>query len=651
MKSKNSNINSEPFSLGIEQYRNEIEPESILELIDRSVLLEMVRALNYRFRKGASLQYATRERDEHGGSDWKVLACNEINSSVADPSTQHIGEFVYFNPFCKTLAEAIGRGRCQQSDCKLAQGFVDSPDREASIEECWLRLLEPCAPIKIAGQTRAVLVGGGQIVTDSEHKNRIVAELLKRHAQGELQKDAGGLISDLKLQHLIDTLETSQNWDWSFTDSVESILVQVREVADALQKIVDEMFAGRRRQANHGLMARMAQGLASGAYGSPETWWDNAGKLFTEMANVLGVARIIIYTRSGSSFERTWTSDPAATAANRPPTRQIMGSLATDTFTKLNPSNSGHLELLASLNLTGAPMVHLLHTDHISRDHHHFGTLIILVGALTSQNEDLAESFCHEVCLRLSIVSLMFHIQEKDAGFRGRVSEIAHSFRTPLQALICDLGAALKIPSIREDSDMRERLEESLDKLYDAKLDVSLLLDEARPVTTSIDLASLLLQIMTDLKSLAENQSRSFEKRGLWPDGLSVIGDRSRLRRAFINLMENALKYSFRNHFVSLELSRTKKGDARVKIDNYGIGIPQEKLNEIFGMGVRLNVTDPNPAARQGAGMGLPHAMKIIQDFGGMIEIASKPAPGKPQDPRNPYHNWVTEVTVTLPHK
>ncbi len=631
-------------SLDIQQYLSDLEPKSILELIDQSVLCEMVRALNYRFRKGSVLLYATKESDQKGGKSWSVLKHNEINSAKADLIAGYTREMEFFNPFCRKLAETVGRGNCECSDCRLAQMFVDDSNRKPELLECWLGLKEPCAPIRIAGQTRALLIGGGQIVESIEHESSIVAQLHALNACGQLHEDGSTRITDEQLEEL------EKNLKHDTQESPTSTLKRVSEVADALQTIVDRAFSVRRREANHRLMVRLAQGLVSGDWGDSESWWQNAGVLFQEMRQILEVTEIVIYTRFGSLFERTWASNPATTTTARLATREIVSNYEADTFILLDRHKPQHRELLGSLNSSEATTVHMLHTDH-KTPKAHYGTLILLIGKLSTQHRDLAETFCQEVGLRLSIVSLLFHIQDKDAAFRERVFEIAHSFRTPLQALICDLGEALQIPPIKEDGSMSERLEQSLDLLYDARSDVNLLLEEAKPVDTTIDLASLLSQIFLDFKVLAEKKNCEVVKRGSWPTGILLIGDHSKLRRAFLNLMDNAIKYSWRNRYVALDFHLTEAGDARVIIENYGMGVPPEDQDAIFTLGVRLNLSDSNAVVRHGAGMGLTHTMRIIEHFGGGISLTSHPRLGKSPDPKNPYHNWITRVIVTLPIK
>lgn len=564
-------MNTAP-SIGIEQYQNDLEPTSILELIDLSVLCEMVRALNYRFRKASALLYATKESDGKGGRCWRVLRHNEINSAKADLNAGYPRDMEFFYPFCQKLAETAGRGRCDESDCRLAQIFVDENKQEGELLQCWLGLIEPCAPIRIAGQTRALLMGGGQIVVDSAHKARIAAIMRNLNARGELHENGKTQIADERIQELEDDLKGFA------MESPTLVLNRVSEVAGALQRVIDRVFTVRRREANHKLMVRLAQGLENGDWGDSESWWQNAGVLFQQMRQLLGVTEIVIYTRSRSHFDRIWASNPATTAIDMLATRQVVADYEADTFTWLDQSKPKDRDLLRRLNVPEASTAHLLHTDH-KTPKAHYGTLILLVGKFSDQHRDLAETFCQEVGLRLSIVSLLFHIQEKESTFRGRVLEIAHSFRTPLQALICDLGEALNMPLIREDGTMSGRLEQSLDLLYDAKADVNLLLQEAKPVVAQIDLASLLTQITLDLRRLAGSKNCEIVRVGQWPPGVLLNGDRSQLRRAFLNVIDNAIKYSWRNRYIDVDFSLTEAGDARVIIENYGIGVPPEKVS------------------------------------------------------------------------
>jgi signal transduction histidine kinase len=102
------------------------------------------------------------------------------------------------------------------------------------------------------------------------------------------------------------------------------------------------------------------------------------------------------------------------------------------------------------------------------------------------------------------------------------------------------------------------------------------------------------------------------------------------LRRAFANLMENAVKYG---HRARLRLTQTQ-GHVEVEINDDGPGIPSASLETVFQPFYRLETSRNRDTG--GVGLGLAVARTIIRGHGGDIALANRPEGG-------------LRVTVTLP--
>lgn len=126
-----------------------------------------------------------------------------------------------------------------------------------------------------------------------------------------------------------------------------------------------------------------------------------------------------------------------------------------------------------------------------------------------------------------------------------------------------------------------------------------------------------------------------------------VVCKPSDLDRAIAALLDNAIKYSFMKKVVyvagSVEGTR-----ARITFENYGIGIPPEKLRAIGKRTVRADIPDPM-RYRTGTGLGLAIARYVFEDLlDGELAIESDRPPEVTGDTLA-YHRYVTKVTVTLP--
>ena len=114
------------------------------------------------------------------------------------------------------------------------------------------------------------------------------------------------------------------------------------------------------------------------------------------------------------------------------------------------------------------------------------------------------------------------------------------------------------------------------------------------------------------------------------PDMLPfVYGDKNRLRQVFINVVDNAIKYSDKGDTVSVE-AYEEDGDICISVSDTGIGISKEDLPRIKQKFFKANHT------RRGSGIGLAVADEIISRHGGVLTIDSEQGVG-------------TTVMITLP--
>ena len=108
-----------------------------------------------------------------------------------------------------------------------------------------------------------------------------------------------------------------------------------------------------------------------------------------------------------------------------------------------------------------------------------------------------------------------------------------------------------------------------------------------------------------------------------------VYGDRNRLKQVFVNIIDNALKYTGEGGSVAVRPA-LDKDRVRVIIEDTGCGIPAEPLPN-----VKKKFYKANQLVR-GSGIGLAMADEIIAMHNGTLEIESTEGKG-------------TKVTISLP--
>ncbi len=146
------------------------------------------------------------------------------------------------------------------------------------------------------------------------------------------------------------------------------------------------------------------------------------------------------------------------------------------------------------------------------------------------------------------------------------------------------------------------------------------------------DLVKLIKQSIMKLEVTASNKKQNLE---LITDleELKVNIDYDRIEQVLLNIISNAIKYTDEKGQVNIYLEKNHNM-AKIRVQDNGIGIPQEDLPRIFERFYRVDKARSRELG--GTGLGLSIAKEIIEGHGGNIQINSKPNEG-------------TEVRIELP--
>lgn len=100
----------------------------------------------------------------------------------------------------------------------------------------------------------------------------------------------------------------------------------------------------------------------------------------------------------------------------------------------------------------------------------------------------------------------------------------------------------------------------------------------------------------------------------------SVMADKGRLEQVFVNLLENAVKYSYPDSVIRVEAD-VHDGCARILVKNDCDMIPKDKLQRLFGKFIRLD--DNTTRTTRGTGLGLFIVKGLVEAMNGRIELSS----------------------------
>jgi two-component system phosphate regulon sensor histidine kinase PhoR len=105
-------------------------------------------------------------------------------------------------------------------------------------------------------------------------------------------------------------------------------------------------------------------------------------------------------------------------------------------------------------------------------------------------------------------------------------------------------------------------------------------------------------------------------------DASRVMGHRIRLEQAFVNLLDNAVKFNRPGGEVQIKTHRTGDGKVRVIVSDTGIGIPSEDLPRIFERFYRVDKARSREVG--GTGLGLSIVKHVIERMSGTITVDSQ---------------------------
>ena len=204
------------------------------------------------------------------------------------------------------------------------------------------------------------------------------------------------------------------------------------------------------------------------------------------------------------------------------------------------------------------------------------------------------------------------------------LATLAHELRNPLAPIRNGLQimriAGNDPTAMQQSQSMIERQTDHLVRLVDDLMDIS------RISRGTIALREELLDLNSVLRHAVETSRPLInEKKQLLTveTGINIIpvlGDRTRLTQIFSNLLNNASRYSDGGASIALSAVMSE-GWADIRVRDTGIGIPRDKLLEVFEMFSQVDRSLER--AQSGLGLGLTLVKRLVEMHGGRVEAKS----------------------------
>jgi heavy metal sensor kinase len=239
-----------------------------------------------------------------------------------------------------------------------------------------------------------------------------------------------------------------------------------------------------------------------------------------------------------------------------------------------------------------------------------------------------------------SMIAMLERLERSFVQQREFMGSAAHELKTPVAVLKSTLQSLLHRP--RNSEEYRAGIQESLEDLERLERLLQWMLRLARAEQWAhgalrrdlelIDVTATCEEAVERIRNLAQSRHTRID---LAANGkLLLRADPDDLQLVWLNLLENAVRYSPEGGVVEVAVTRKDGGPARITFQDHGTGIRPEDLPHIFE---RFYRGDPSRTrATGGFGLGLAIAKALVEAYGGSITAENGPTEG-------------TRVTVELP--
>ncbi len=214
------------------------------------------------------------------------------------------------------------------------------------------------------------------------------------------------------------------------------------------------------------------------------------------------------------------------------------------------------------------------------------------------------------------------------------ISSVSHELRTPLTA-IRGWGETAKMSVGTDDELVNRGLDVVLSEADRLSNLVEELLDFSRMETGRLQVNSMPLSVTKILTESADMYAELSRQNGIDfvfttpEEELEVMGDSDRLKQVFINIIDNAVKYTESGGQVLISQLR-EEACVRIQVTDTGVGIPEADIDRVKEKFYKANKTV------RGSGIGLAVADEIIKQHKGLLFLESTEGAG-------------TTVTIVLP--
>lgn len=229
---------------------------------------------------------------------------------------------------------------------------------------------------------------------------------------------------------------------------------------------------------------------------------------------------------------------------------------------------------------------------------------------------------------RITVVELALQqLHQLQAQREQAMRFISHDIRAPIGAILTSVEMERNFGPTPDAPPLLERVERhahSALRLADDFVHLARSLEQPSQQRAPVELGLLIDQALDDVWAMATAHRIRLHWQAQEQEAFT-LGDASQLRRALVNLLTNAIKYSPQETDVDVQL-QLHDGHWHISVRDQGHGIDEQELPHLFTPFARQKRHEGGPVA--GIGLGLAYVATVARQHGGQIQARNHPEGG-----------------------